>query len=196
MPTLILSMSLFALAASLSPGPVNLVALHSGLHFGLRRALRHVTGATLGFTLLLVLIGSGMEGLSAIVPRLTELLRWVGMGYLLWMAWGLSRSDGPGHERAAPLPPSFWRGALMQWLNPKAWIASAAGVSVYTADGGAALTVLFIVLFFVICYASLASWALLGARLGRRVMEQRRLQWLNRLMAAGLVIAALSITLI
>ena len=53
--TLFLSMAAFALAASISPGPVNIVALSSGAQYGFRPSLRHVSGATLGFTLLLVL---------------------------------------------------------------------------------------------------------------------------------------------
>lgn len=57
---LLISMSAFALAASISPGPVNLVALSSGAQFGFFRSLRHVSGATVGFTLLLLRRGEGI----------------------------------------------------------------------------------------------------------------------------------------
>ncbi|WP_198655681.1 hypothetical protein [Salinicola sp. CR57] len=53
----VLSMAAFALATSLSPGPVNLVALSTGLSYGFRHSLRHVSGATCSFTLLLLAIG-------------------------------------------------------------------------------------------------------------------------------------------
>lgn len=43
---LLLAMSSFALAASVSPGPVNAVALAAGVHHGFRRSLAFVTGAT------------------------------------------------------------------------------------------------------------------------------------------------------
>ena len=46
----VLSMSAFALAASITPGPVNVVALGAGAQYGLRAGMRHVTGATVGFT--------------------------------------------------------------------------------------------------------------------------------------------------
>jgi threonine/homoserine/homoserine lactone efflux protein len=42
-----LSMAAFALAASISPGPVNIVALSTGAQYGLRVSMRHVTGALL-----------------------------------------------------------------------------------------------------------------------------------------------------
>ena len=57
---LYLSMAAFALASSITPGPVNLVALNCGARFGLRASGRHIAGATLGFTLLLLLIGLGL----------------------------------------------------------------------------------------------------------------------------------------
>ncbi|VTR21722.1 cysteine/O-acetylserine exporter [Serratia fonticola] len=51
--TLYLSMAAFALASSITPGPVNIVALSCvARSFGFTTSLRHVTGATLGFTLL------------------------------------------------------------------------------------------------------------------------------------------------
>src|SRR6516225_178616 len=38
-----LSMAAFALATSITPGPVNIVALSAGARYGLRASLRHVT---------------------------------------------------------------------------------------------------------------------------------------------------------
>ena len=58
--SLIMSMAAFALAASITPGPVNIVALGSGARFGFRASQRHVAGATLGFVLLLVLMLAGL----------------------------------------------------------------------------------------------------------------------------------------
>lgn len=60
--SLLLSMAGFALAMSISPGPVNLVALGTGARYGFTASLRHVVGATLGFILLLLLMGLGLGG--------------------------------------------------------------------------------------------------------------------------------------
>ncbi len=76
--SLSLSMAAFALAASISPGPVNIVALSSGASHGLRASLAHVAGATLGFCLLLVLVGLGLHQLLLRWPVLSVLLHWVG----------------------------------------------------------------------------------------------------------------------
>ena len=74
-------MAAFALAASISPGPVNLVALSAGARYGLRASLRHVTGATLGFTLLLLAVGLGLQQLLQQLPPLKMLLHWSGVAF-------------------------------------------------------------------------------------------------------------------
>lgn len=69
--TLILPMTAFALAASISPGPVNLVCLSSGTRYPLSKGLMFVTGATLGFIVLFVAIGLGLYSILTAVPGLT-----------------------------------------------------------------------------------------------------------------------------
>lgn len=76
------------------PGPVNIVALGSGARHGLRASLAHVAGATLGFCLLLVLVGLGLHQLLLRWPLLGLLLHWGGVAFLLYMAWKLAADDG------------------------------------------------------------------------------------------------------
>ncbi len=92
--TLILSMATFALVASLSPGPVNLVGFNTGLTHGWRPALWHVAGATLGFVVLLVAVGLGLHGVLAAWPMLLWVLRAAGALFLLYLAWKLARASG------------------------------------------------------------------------------------------------------
>ena len=55
--SLILAMFMFALTMSISPGPVNMVIISSGANHGFRKTLPFISGATTGFTLLLILVG-------------------------------------------------------------------------------------------------------------------------------------------
>ncbi|SJN12048.1 Transporter, LysE family [Halomonas citrativorans] len=66
--SLLLPMSAFALAASISPGPVNLICLSSGTHYPIVKGLIFVTGATLGFIALFLGIGAGLYALLTTVP--------------------------------------------------------------------------------------------------------------------------------
>ncbi|PWC34718.1 lysine transporter LysE [Azospirillum sp. TSO35-2] len=192
--TLYLSMAGFALAASISPGPVNVVALTSGVHHGLRASLRHVVGATVGFTLLLVLAGLGLAGLLHGWPPAGAVIRLAGVAFLLWMAWRLWSADGRIATDAPVRSPSAINGAAMQWLNPKAWIAALAGVGAYTGDDPGRLWP-FAALYFVICCLSIAAWAYAGSRLRHLLADRRRMRRFNRAMAAVLVASAANIGL-
>jgi len=184
--SLSLSMAAFALAASISPGPVNVVALGSGARHGLRASLWHVTGATLGFCLLLVLVGLGLHELLLRWPLLGAALHWGGVAFLLYMAWKLASDDGQLGGTDQQQAPSAWHGAAMQWLNPKAWLAAVAGVGAYTG-GEQQLLWLFPWIYGPICFVSVACWAWAGSVIRQYLREPRYLQLLNRGLAVLLV---------
>ncbi len=131
--SLLISMAAFALASSITPGPVNIVALSAGARYGVRPAMRHVSGATLGFTLLLLLIGFGLHETLQQWPFLTRIIQWSGVIFLLYMAFRLAIDSGQLNMSEQGAGPSLVHGAIMQWLNPKAWLASIAGMGVFVA---------------------------------------------------------------
>lgn len=186
-----LSMGAFALASSITPGPVNIVALGAGARYGLRAGLRHVTGATVGFTLLLLLIGMGLHEFLDRWPYFTKGIQWAGVAFLLYMAYKLAVDDGRLGSEGAIRGPSLMSGATMQWLNPKAWLASLAGMGAFAANGDTTLVLRFSAIYFVICYGSIACWAYAGARLQRHLRIPKQVRFCNRLMAMLLVGSAI-----
>jgi len=185
-----LSMAAFALASSITPGPVNVVALSAGARYGWRLTLRHVAGATVGFTALLLLSGLGLHRLLAHWPWLAMAIRCAGVLFLLYMAVKLARDEGRVSDDATPRPPTFCQGALMQWLNPKAWVACVAGMGAFVGNGDERLLWQFAAIYFLVCYASIASWAWAGTGLRRYVREPARMRLFNRSMAMLLAVSA------
>ncbi|MDR5907867.1 LysE family translocator [Franzmannia qiaohouensis] len=185
---MILPMSAFALAASISPGPVNLVCLSSGTRYPISRGLVFVTGATLGFVVLFLAVGLGLYSLLTMVPGLKDALRWAGVAFLLYLSVRLFRDDGRLPEGDATRAPGFMAGALMQWLNPKAWLASASGIGAYTG-GDVGLLWLFAALYLPICWLSLGSWVYAGAFLRRYVQRPGVLVAVNRGLALLLAVS-------
>lgn len=181
--SIVLSMAAFALACSISPGPVNIVSLSCGARYGLRAALPHVTGATLGFILLLLLIGLGLHEVLRQWPWLTRLIQIAGVVFLLYLAYQLASDDGQLNTAQRQKVPSALGGALMQWLNPKAWLACLAGMGAFVADGDARMVWVFCLLYLVICWLCLASWAWVGASLQRYLTSAAGIRWFNRAMA-------------
>ena len=76
--SIILPMSAFALVASVSPGPVNLVCLSSGTRYPVSQGLVFVTGATLGFIALFMAVGLGLNSLLEHAPGFERWLSWAG----------------------------------------------------------------------------------------------------------------------
>lgn len=181
--SIILSMSVFALAASVSPGPVNLVCLSTGIRHSIRQGLIFVTGATLGFVVLFLCIGFGLHSLLARFPGFERWLGWAAVTFLLYLSYRLARDDGNIPKDGSGGSAGFFTGALMQWLNPKAWLASAAGTGAYTNVGEPALIWVFAGLYLPICWLSLSCWVYAGAFLRHLVHQPRALRHINRTLA-------------
>jgi threonine/homoserine/homoserine lactone efflux protein len=193
--SLMMSMAAFALVASITPGPVNIVALGSGARYGFRASQRHVAGATLGFVLLLVLMGLGLHELLQQWPWMTRVVQLAGVGFLLFMAWKLAMDDGSLDVGESGQAPSMLYGAVMQWLNPKAWLACVAGMGAFVADGEARLVWQFAAVYLVICYLSVGCWVYAGTFMRGYLNNPAGMRLFNRSMALLLAGSALYLML-
>lgn len=181
--SLVITMSLFALAASLSPGPVNLVSLSGSARYGLKTGLAFVTGATLGFIVLFLLIGFGLHYFINALPWLTKVIQWLGIGFLLYLSYQLFMDNGeldPSHDKNAP---TFMTGAVMQWLNPKAWLASVSGISAYIPQAKVEEMLIFAGLYLPICWLSLGVWVGVGIVLGQYFQSPSKMRFMNKILA-------------
>ena len=73
----------FAFATSITPGPNNLMLMASGVNFGIRRTVPHILGVSIGFTLMIIVVGIGLVGLFEAWPFASLILKVVSAGYLL-----------------------------------------------------------------------------------------------------------------
>jgi threonine/homoserine/homoserine lactone efflux protein len=192
-----LPVALYALVCSASPGPVNIVAVSSGMSFGVRRTLPQITGAALGFSLLMFAVGMGLGELLRAAPWLLSALKIGGGLFLCYLAYKLFLASGDGADVSLARPPSFWDGALAQWLNPKAWIVSAAGVSTYSVPGAAyqASVAGMTLLFLLMCFGSTGAWALLGASARNWLNSPALTRRFNQAMALLLLLSVFSLFL-
>ena len=187
--SMLLPMSAFALAASISPGPVNLVCLSSGTRYPIPQGLIFVTGETLGFIALFIAVGLGLFSLLTMVPALKDLLTLAGVGFLLYLSFQLARDNGRIGEDGSEAAPGFMSGVIMQWLNPKAWLASASGIGAFTSGDDFPQILVFAAVYLPICWLSLSSWVYAGAFLRRYVHRPIVLLTINRTLAVSLAIS-------
>lgn len=110
-----------ALALNVTPGADMMFCLGQGLRSGRGAAVAASAGISVGGMVHVALAGLGLGAVVATVPALFDVIRWVGVGYLLYLAWGAfrgghaARSDRPAFS---PLR-AFRAGLLVNLTNPK-----------------------------------------------------------------------------
>lgn len=188
--SLFLAMFGFSLAMSISPGPVNMVIVSSGANYGFGRTMPFVSGATIGFTLLLAAIAFGFYQLLETYPAFLRYLAVVGSAYVIYMGYKVASAAGADLALTERPRPRFHEGFLLQWLNPKAWVACVSGVALFSSPEGHGNLMTFIVIYFLVCYASLALWAVAGDKIRQVLGTENRMQIFNRVMGGLLILCA------
>lgn len=185
-----------ATAMSFTPGPNTTLSTALAANHGLRRAMPFVCAVPVGWSALLVVCTLGLGALVLAVPLLSWGIKLVGVAYLLWLAFKISRSRQLSQADAARLNVTFWQGAALQFVNIKAWMLALAIVSGWVAGRGDTglrfAVVLAVMLTF--AFASNLTYALVGSLLRDWLSgpagSGQRLRWFNRAMAAVLVVTA------
>ncbi|WP_228140653.1 LysE family translocator [Acinetobacter sp. TGL-Y2] len=150
--SLIFSMFTFSLSMSISPGPVNITILSSSMNYGLKQTFAFISGATIGFTALLAAVCFGLYQVISLYPILLNLITVLGTALLVGMGWNIARAKGESiqtDQLTLPKAPTFMQGALLQWLNPKAWIAAVSGTALFSASHN---------VFYLFCLFSFTLW--------------------------------------
>jgi threonine/homoserine/homoserine lactone efflux protein len=183
-----LALATLAVVGSFTPGPNNVIATVTGANHGLRAALPHILGVPFGFGSMLVAGSLGVAALLVAHPLLGQAIKWLGIAYLLAIAWMIGRASDIG-ERALARPLTFWQSASFQYANPKAWMLAAATAGTFMSAGaGLTGTAIIVAVFAVTAAASLVLWAWIGAALRHWLQVGRRLARFN--LAMGLLLAA------
>ncbi|KQU86405.1 hypothetical protein ASD00_31450 [Ensifer sp. Root31] len=95
------------MAASATPGPVNIIGAMTGARYGATRALAFVTGATASFLVLLLAFGTGMLAGTGWILALARPMTLIGSAYLLWMAWASRAMTARSSGKTSTMLPAF-----------------------------------------------------------------------------------------
>lgn len=194
---LFISLFIFALIATVTPGPNNVMLLASGVNHGVVRSMPHLLGIMFGFPLMLVVIGLGFGSVFERFPQLHSVIKVLGILYLLYLAWRIAQAGSTASDNNSAKPLTFMEAALFQWLNPKGWVmGTSALVSFTSLDGNFLLQVLIVAgTFFVVSMPGAGCWLLFGAGLQRFLREPAYLRVFNVSMALLLVLSVVPIIL-
>ena len=111
----------YNIITSITPGPMNIIAMNVAGNQGVRGGRSIYAGLILGLTVVILLCGLFSSTLVAILPNLIQYMRFIGSAYIMWIAWVILRSrpesvDGQSTEL------NFNRAFLLLFINVKAYI--------------------------------------------------------------------------
>ncbi|MCG2599352.1 MAG: LysE family transporter, partial [Achromobacter sp.] len=110
----------YAVPMIISPGPGNTLLATAGGRYGLRGSVPFWVGFEAANLALCALYGLGLGGALHEHPQIHVVLKWMGVLYLLYLAWGFFRASAkPASQAADTRPLGFVDGFICVILNPK-----------------------------------------------------------------------------
>ena len=185
---LLVAVATFGFVTAITPGPNNTYLLAAGANHGTRKSLVFVNGIMLGLGSMLAAIGLGLGAVFVAVPNIYEVLKYIGFGYIVYLAYKVIRSGyktGPDDVEA----PRFFKSFLLQFVNPKAWIVCTSFMATYAPlEMGVTAVAMCIAIFLITTYPGAVAWAVMGQGISKVLTNPARLRAFN--WTAGILLVA------
>jgi threonine/homoserine/homoserine lactone efflux protein len=176
-----------------TPGTGAIYTLAAGLSQGPRAGVWAAFASTLG---IVPHVAAALTGLAALLHASAlafDALKWLGVAYLMWMAWGMFNDTGSLRLDAdAPRKPALRvlaDGVALNLLNPKLTIFFVAFLPQFVrAEAAAPLfdMIAISLAFMALTFAVFAVYGVAAGALREKVIERpSTLAWLRRSFAAG-----------
>jgi len=187
-----------ALVVVIAPGTGVIYTLALGLGQGRRAALWAAFGCTFGIVPHLAAATLGLAAVLHTSALLFNIVKFAGVAYLLYLAWGSLRADGALAISSDTKPQAGWRiarrGALINILNPKLSIFFLALLPPFLSGNAGTATAEMAVLglvFMGMTFGVFVLYGLFAASARRWILgSEVVMRWLSRSFAA--IFAALA----
>lgn len=185
----------YAIIASFTPGPNNIISMTHARNQGFRKTLPFIGGVAVGCLLIMFLSSYFNLILHQYIPRITPALNVLGCVYMLYLALKIMRSKPADSEENKVNHYSFLFGFALQFINPKVILYGLTAISVFVLPLGQShvqLIVFSLLLTFIGISANMA-WAFGGLLFQSFLLRYERP--VNIVMGMLLIYSALSILL-
>ena len=162
---LLLAFTPAALALNLTPGADMMFCLGQGLRSGTRAAVAASAGISVGAMIHMALAGAGLGAIVATVPLVFDVIRWIGVAYLLWLAWGALSASGveSGNTMGLSAARAFRQGLIVNLSNPKVILFVLAFVPQFVDPARGSVLLQFMVFGSIIALGGFVVNGLVGA---------------------------------
>ena len=187
----ILSLAIFGFVTAMTPGPNNITSSYSGFNFGYRKTLPLILAVIFGWTLLLILMNTGLFIIFKQYPFIQKIIRILGSIFLIYLAYLISFSK-PSKEAPIKNPITFGKAFVLQFVNPKSLVVSMTTVSIFIdPDNYLRDSLIVISFFFLLAVISINSWCLIGMYLRNFATSEKFIRNFNYLMSFLLIVCVI-----
>lgn len=155
-----------ALLLNLTPGADMAFCAGQGLRGGTAAAWAASAGISLGSMVHALLAGLGLAAILAAYPWTFEVIRWIGVAYLLWLAVTLLRKQTVSQTAAPQIGGVFRSAFVVNLTNPKVALFMLALVPQFISVEGGAVLAQFLVFGGVLSLGGLVINGLVGVCAG------------------------------
>lgn len=162
---LFFTMLCYMLVCSLTPGPGNILSLNTMTQYGWKKGRKVIAGICIGYLCVQYICTLAMYGLNAILSPALQILKYVGGGYMLWLAYHIAVDKPKGDSTKKE--PSFKYGFFLQLVNVKIYFYIISLLSVYYVPYINSIPGLLLAGLGTVGIGSIASmiWAFLGLKI-------------------------------
>ena len=177
----------------MTPGPNNAMLAISGIKFGFKRSLPHMIGIPIGHTVQIITVCLGLGVLFQKFPEIQFILKFVGCGYLFYLAFKMFGSFNFKEQKDKGRPMKIYEALLFQFLNPKAWIVALTVVTVFFPNEENFIkATLFVSLSApLICFFSVTTWAGFGSTIRTFISNEKIKKFIKIVMSLLLALTAI-----
>lgn len=203
----LIAFMLYAVTATVTPGPNNFMLMMSGNLFGWRATLPHMVGVIAGFSFMLVCAVYGLTALLQEMPWLTWGVRIVGTAWLAWLGVKFilaalrpaadNDAQAPSSKTAAR-PLRIYEAMVFQWANPKSLVVATSCASAFITLAPTPLERSIIIAggFALAGLISTSTWTLAGSAISALLSTSQHAKTAQISMGVLMVLTALSLLVI
>ncbi len=192
-----------AVLLALTPGPDNIFVLSQSLAYGQKSGVMVTLGLCSGLLGHTAMVALGVAALLAASPALFRLIQWLGVAYLLYLAWQswfavVSDANAARQPKLTPVR-LYLRGVVMNLTNPKVGLFFIAFLPQFVNESYGPVTSQIILLGFLFIVSTLLVFggiALLAGFYSEKLTHSvSRRVLMNRLVSVVFILLALNLLL-
>lgn len=138
---------------------------------------------------MIIMIGLGFSIVFKMYPILHEIIKILGVLYLIYLAWLIASSSPKSFKNNKSKPMTFVQAVMFQWVNPKAWVIATSAISAYTtASSDVNIQIILISLIFLaVEFPCVGVWLVFGIGIKKHLKSEKMQRDFNICMALLLV---------